>query len=260
MPAKPMLLLGVNHYAPFVKESGKIDLTEVEKAVKQITTSLKQGDLIGFDIPQFRIEMFPLYEKAIDGVLPRSFQLPEELPWGEREAEQKLLTLLANASKKYGKEKAREVLARASPGRMYYFELFLRAKRLGYRIVGIVPRKIDETIERTKKITKKQEMVDLVEIGLKESGIAEHIASMRQKPKMVVIGMEHITERGLDLRLSLKGIPCKVIPIGKPIAREVLFRNLMARIKWDNRTLARFLKKLEKKKGKQKFPKHRRPK
>jgi len=67
---------------------------------------------------------------------------------------------------------------------MYYFELFLRAKKLGYRVVGVVPERVDEIIERTKKITKKREMVDLVEIGLKEEKMAKCLASMgRKRPK-----------------------------------------------------------------------------
>ncbi len=80
MAIREIILVGVNHYAPFIEKNRKIHLEEVEKAAKLLKSYLRPGDRLGLDIPQFRIEMFNLYEKAINGVLPEKFKLPEGFP------------------------------------------------------------------------------------------------------------------------------------------------------------------------------------
>lgn len=255
MPANEIVLLGVNHRAPF--ESNRVNLKEVNKAVAQLKNFAKPGQNIGFDLPHFRIELFELYGKALRGKLPEKFNLPKSMPWQERASEKMLLDLMNKAAEKYGLGKAREVLAKANPDKMYYFELCSRAKKLGFRVTGVVPARTDEIIERIRNKTKKQDVLDLAEIGLKEKEMAEFIASMKKKPKIIVTGIDHVAGKGLDLQLLLKGINSRIIPIGAPRSRQMLYRNSMARIRFDNRVLERFFKARKQRKS---SAKHSKPK
>lgn len=245
MAAPNTIILGVNHVAPWVKKEKRISLAEVEKAEEQLKMHLKKDDLAGFGIPQFRIELFKLYQRAIEGKLPKKFELPAEIPREEIKNEKELLGLMTLATHKHGKEKAREILATVSPERMYFFELYSRTRELGYKVVGVIPASADRKIENVKARIKNQEIIDMVEIAYKEEEMRKYIASMGKIPRLIVTGVGHVSGKGLDFQLALRGISCKVIPIGRPLSRERIIRNSMARLRFEHRMQKKILKNLE---------------